>query len=201
MTKNNFKKNNQNINWFHTIITLILGLIIGLIPTVYQWRANLPKLDGRIITVATGEFENKTVHTVFAFISNKRNIPVPIVDYSLDLIYDRKIQRDLRPKYLKTKNLTLTFDKEKFQMNIPVGDSYLLNKVNNLITPQNPMSGFVVFEGENYRDSTLKKAILTLEDGFGGKHKIETDATNFRSPELLKFIINNLTFSEIEKNK
>lgn len=187
---------------------VIAGMAIGIAPLVYSNLISEPKLEGRIVAMTTGvgySSDNKsiisnttTTHTVFLSIANKKNIPVPIVDYSLELEYENGNKQIAEPIYVKSKSFTLGFD--KFQIIIPSTEQHLLNKVNTLVTPQNPISGFISFAGESKPNgSKLKLATITLIDGFGNNHKIKTPVSSFRHPNLLTFLINGCEFRPINQ--
>lgn len=185
---------------------VIAGMAIGIAPLVYSNFISEPKLEGRIITIATGEgyspdgkpSTDATTHTVFLCIANKRNIPVPIIDYSLNLEYEDGSTQTSKPIYIKTKSFTLGFN--EFEIVIPTTEQYLLNKVNALVTPQNPISGFISFieDRKLLRSSKLKVATITLIDGFGNSHKIKTLPSDFSPPNLLTFLINGCEFKKLK---
>lgn len=182
------------------VFTLLAGLIIGLSPIALQYYLGKPKLEGKIITIAHGQkvfadgrSQQVIPHTVFAFISNKRNVPVPVVDYKLKFNYKNGKELELKPYYIKAENLHLEFD--GFSMNLRFNENYLLNNLKKLIAPNDPLSGFLVFSGEEPKNAKMESASLVLLDGFGGEHILKTKVSDFSDPSLLQFIIDDLSIS------
>jgi len=219
------KANSEKLRYlpfaFSSIWAVIAGAIIGIAPIIYTNYIANPKLEGRIITIAIGALDEEgstiispristidqttvnshnriTTLTTFLCISNKRNVPVPIVDYMLEMKYKNGAVRRCSPFYAKTQSYSLGFD--KYKIKLPSNEQDLMNKVNVLVTPDKPLSGFIVFidESDNRASDSygpVDEAAITLFDGFGNSHKIVTSASDFRPPQLLRFLINGSEFT------
>jgi hypothetical protein len=182
-----------------TFSALLVGIAIGIAPIWYNNYLNEPKLFGRVITTITGNCGStlaspnnpNQIHAVFLVIANKRNIPVPIVDYSLKYYFNNNQINICNPNYSKADTFKFSFN--KFNIYIPT-DHYLLYKTDILITPDKPLSGYVIFNDyyiSHINDKPTKIELILL-DGFGNKHIIKINDKNNRPPELLPLFIKGM---------
>ncbi len=179
------------------ISAVLAGIAIGISPHIYANFTSSPKLNGRILLMATGvtqpPLDEKISHTLFLYIANERQTPVPVIDYELLLSYKDNTTKTCEPFYKKFTTLELGFD--NYNCEFPSTNQYLLNNLNTLITPTKPISGFILFDGGTIKKEIEKLSVLLI-DGFGNKHKIETPEEEFRDFNLLPFLIKDMKINK-----
>lgn len=133
--------------------------------------------------------------TAFLFIANSRDVPVPIVDYEMLVHYHHHQTERLRPLYIDSDTLSLSF-LDSTEMIFPMDKQYLLRKTKTLITRENPLTGFVLFAYPTVEfDDDASDFEIQLIDGFGKTHSIYSSEAQLIPPGILQFLIDGYRFT------
>lgn len=146
------------------------------------------------------EFEAKDVTTVFLTIGNKKTTPISIVDYKLILKF-KDGDEDIRNPYF-VKNAVMHFEFENFVITLRDNSQNLLLKKKLIVTPDNPVTGFVVFDvGRKLASSDeLASISVILYDSYGSEYRIETKSEDLSPPSILPRLIEGFEIKPIPEH-
>lgn len=188
------------ISFFNTLEQNRFGLISFIITTVIslsgwvvflyeRWTAG-PRIKGKVLTVITGKLDKPkplTSFLVYLYITNLRNNSVHILEYGMEVEYDKGFQRLERVYGIdNVPNWTFTDNNGK---EIVISDfkNKLIYKNRNPVQYGELYCGFILFAGKNeLYNNKAKRFRITCTDALGNKHKFTSTPKEFCNLYLLQ---------------
>lgn len=195
---NNAKKDNgPNYNYVEKIISLLVGVIIALILFFHNESLKKPELSGNIYFISA-LYNIKYFHpaipkdmfTVFLTVANERDIPVPVIAYTLEAKYEDGSVEQFYPMFRdKSKYVVINFQKAKASLILPKKSQYLLNNLKTLVTRNHPLTGFICFGGDKKTEKPIKTFAVKLLDGYGNTYYINYKKSMINDLNAIKYLI------------
>lgn len=121
---------------------------------------------------------------------------MPVVDYELRLHLGDGKWKELKPFYRKLESVNLALSPE-VTITLPLREIGLLYRLSTLVTRDTPMSGVVIFSGdESLKDAEISEVGVDLIDGFGTRHSIRTPFSELRNVSLINFLVPSMLESK-----